>query len=105
MTVFAVASILSGTTFPLRLILYLSAFIGVGFPVAIALVRPNQAGVGVAAAVVGLYFLVITIPLISLYLARTYKNVVFRPRFVIDWTQTHLQNTEGTMSWTSKTKL
>jgi hypothetical protein len=90
MTVYAVASILSGTTFPLRLILYLSAVIAAGFPVAIAIFRPNAAGAAVAAAVTALYFLVVTIPLIGLYLARTYKNVVFRPRFVVDWTQTQL---------------
>ena len=90
MTVYAIASILSGTTFPLRLVLYVAVAVGVGFPVYVRAMRLTAAGTAVAAAVVALYFLVITIPLISLYLARTYKNVVGRPVFVIDKTRTHL---------------
>jgi dolichol-phosphate mannosyltransferase len=90
MTVYAVASILSGTTFPLRLVLYLSAFVAVAFPVFVAVLRLSAVGIGVAAAVVSLYFLIATLPLMSLYLARTYKNVVLRPVFVIDVTRTHL---------------
>jgi polyisoprenyl-phosphate glycosyltransferase len=90
MTVYAIASILSGTTFPLRLLLYLSALIAIGFPIAVVIFRPGPIVIGVVAAVIGLYFVIIALPLIGLYLARTYHNVVFRPRFVIDWTQTQL---------------
>jgi polyisoprenyl-phosphate glycosyltransferase len=90
MTVYAIASILSGTTFPLRLVLYLAAGVAVAFPVYVKLMRLTAVGTAVAAAVVSLYFLVITLPLISLYLARTYKNVVGRPLFVIDQTRTCL---------------
>jgi hypothetical protein len=42
------------------------------------------------AAIVALYYLVITIPLVALYLARVYKNVVRRPLFVIDQTRSSL---------------
>jgi polyisoprenyl-phosphate glycosyltransferase len=90
MTVYAVASILSGTTFPLRLVLYLAAAVGVGFPLYVKLMRLTPADTAVAAAVLSLYFLVVTLPLIGLYLARTYKNVVARPIFVIDQTRTCL---------------
>lgn len=90
MTVYAIASILSGTTFPLRLVLYMAALVGVGFPIYVKTMRLTAAGVLVSASVVMLYFLIITIPLISLYLARTYKNVVGRPTFVIDHTRTRL---------------
>lgn len=90
MTVYAVASILSATTFPLRIVLYLAAIIGLGFPLALAVLRPSAAVVGVAASVLALYFLVISLPLLSLYLARTYKNGVMRATFVVDWTRTHL---------------
>lgn len=90
MTVYAVASILSGTTFPLRLVFYLAVLVGLGFPLYVRLMRLTAAGAVLAAAFVSLYFLVITIPLISLYLARTYKNVVRRPLFVIDQTRTCL---------------
>lgn len=90
LTVYAVASILSGTTFPLRLVLYVAAAIAVGFPVYVKLMDLTPIGTGVAAAVVSLYFLVVALPLIGLYLARTYKNVVGRPVFVIDRTRTYL---------------
>jgi glycosyltransferase involved in cell wall biosynthesis len=90
MTVYAVASILSGTTFPLRLVLYLAAAVGVGFPLYVKLMRLTAVDTAVAAAVLSLYFLVVSLPLIGLYLARTYKNVVARPIFVIDHTRTCL---------------
>ena len=90
MTVYAVASILSATTFPLRLVLYLSTIIGVAFPLTIAVWRPNAAQLAAAATVVSLVFLIMTLPLLSLYLARTYNNGVMRATFVVDWTRTHL---------------
>jgi hypothetical protein len=90
MTVYAIASILSGTTFPLRLVLYLGALIGCAFPLAVGVLRLTAVDAGVAAAIVSLYFLLVALPLMSLYLARTYKNVVLRPRFVIDLSRTRL---------------
>jgi hypothetical protein len=50
----------------------------------------TAADTAVAAAIVGLYFLVLTLPLISLYLARVYKNIVHRPVFIVDQTRTCL---------------
>lgn len=90
MTVYAIASILSGSTFPLRLVLYVSALVAVGFPIYAKVLHLTDMGVLVSASVTVLYFLVITIPLISLYLARTYKNVVGRPVFVVDESRTRL---------------
>ncbi|OGK88076.1 MAG: hypothetical protein A2X52_13430 [Candidatus Rokubacteria bacterium GWC2_70_16] len=90
MTVYAILSILSGTTFPLRLVLYVAALVGVGFPIVVKALGLSSSGVLIAASVTVLYYLVITIPLIGLYLARTYKNVVARPVFVIDQTRTRL---------------
>src|SRR5205085_5397691 len=69
MTVYAIASILSGTTFPLRLLLHLSVLIGIGFPIGFAVFRPGPAATAAAAAIVALYFLVVAVPLIGLYLA------------------------------------
>ncbi len=91
MTVYAVASILSGSTFPLRLVLYLGAAVALAFPLAVRLFALTSVGTGVAAAVTALYFLLICLPLMSLYLARTYKNVVLRPVFVVDQAQTYLE--------------
>ena len=92
MTVFAVASILSGTTFPLRLLLYLSGAVGLVFPVAVWLFDLNRTNAVVLASVLSLYLLVVSVPLLSLYLARTYKNVVMRPIFIVDQTQTFLES-------------
>lgn len=90
MAVYAILSILSGTTFPLRLVLYIAVVLGVGFPLVVWAMHLTAGGILVAAALAGLYFLVLTIPLISLYLARIYKNIVHRPLFVIDQTRTCL---------------
>lgn len=90
MAIYAILSILSGTTFPLRLILYLAALVGIGFPVSVWAMGLTAAGAVMAAAFACLYFLVLTIPLISLYLARVYKNQVQRPIFIIDHTRTFL---------------
>jgi glycosyltransferase involved in cell wall biosynthesis len=90
MTVYAILSILSGTTFPLRLVSYVAVLVGVAFPIVVLSMDLTASEVMVSAAVTLLYYLVITIPLISLYLARTYKNVAARPVFVIDQTRTHL---------------
>jgi glycosyltransferase involved in cell wall biosynthesis len=90
MTVYAILSILSGTTFPLRLVSYVAVLVGVAFPIFVLTMDLSAADVMVSASVTMLYYLVITIPLISLYLARTYKNVAARPVFVIDQTRTHL---------------
>jgi len=90
MTTYAVASILSGTTFPLRLVLYLAVLVGVGFPVAVVALGLTAEGASVLATVVMFYYLLVAVPLISLYLARTYKDVAKRPIFVIDHTRTRL---------------
>lgn len=90
LAVYAIASILSGTTFPLRLVLYIAALIAVGFPIYVSARHLTSTEVIASAAVTALYYLVVALPLISLYLARTYKNVVGRPVFVIDQTLSRL---------------
>ena len=87
---FAVGGLLSSSTFPLRLILYMAAAVGVCVPVAVWWLALSEGQVTMLAALVGLYFLIMTVPLLSLYLARTYKNGVARPVYVVDWSQTFL---------------
>ena len=90
MTVFAVASILSGTTFPLRVVLYLSALGRSRLPVVCLRDRferhepdrRDRSGDAVLS--------VVTVPLMSLYIVRVYKNVVHRPIFIIDKTRSSL---------------
>lgn len=89
MTRFALAGILSSTTFPLRLIFYLAALISVAFPAVVLGFRMSFASSARLAAIVNLYFLLVSVPFLALYLARTYKNGVGRPVFVIDESDSH----------------
>jgi hypothetical protein len=90
MTLYAIESIMSGTTFPLRLVSYLAVFVGLAFPAYVLVTGLPKVDMAAAAAIATLYYLVITIPLVALYLARVYKNVVRRPLFVIDQTRSSL---------------
>jgi dolichol-phosphate mannosyltransferase len=87
---FAVAGILSGTTFPLRFVLYLSVVLGAALPVAAVGLRLSLDDVARIAVVAAFYHLLLTTSIISLYLARTYRNVVARPVFVVDQSRTYL---------------
>jgi hypothetical protein len=42
------------------------------------------------ASMTELYFVLVSLPLLALYLARTYKNVVARPVFLIDRSRSYL---------------
>lgn len=90
MTRFAVAGILSSSTFLLRLVLYVAAFLGIAFPVTVLILGLSVDATARLAAILSFYFLLLTVPTIALYLARTYKNGVARPVFVIDQSQTFL---------------
>jgi dolichol-phosphate mannosyltransferase len=91
MSRFAIAGILSGSTFPLRFVLYLAAFLGAAFPLAVAALGLSADAATRVAVFVGLYFLLVSVPFIALYLARAYKNGVARPVFVVDRTKTYLE--------------
>lgn len=90
MTRFAVAGILSSSTFLLRLVLYVAAAIGALFPLCSLALGLSLEQAGMLAVILSLYFLILSVPVIALYLARTYKNGVARPVFVIDEKQTFL---------------
>ena len=84
MAQFAIGGFLASSTFPLRASLYLS----VGFAAAYALMIPTLGlgllKAGALAAIMGFLFLLLTLPMLALYLARTYKNVTGRPVFFLD---------------------
>lgn len=90
MTRFAVAGILSSSTFLLRLVLYVAAALGITFPLFAYLRGLSLEAAAKVAMILSFYFLLVTVPVIALYLARIYKNGVARPVFVIDQTQSHL---------------
>jgi dolichol-phosphate mannosyltransferase len=90
MTRFAVAGFLASSTFPLRLILYVAVVIGLLFPLVAALAGLGAAGIASLASVATFYFALVALSTIALYLARTYKNGVARPVFVVDKNKTYL---------------
>jgi glycosyltransferase involved in cell wall biosynthesis len=90
MTRFAVAAFLASSTFPLRFILYLAAAAGILLPLVSRLLGLGEAGIATLASVGTFYFALIALSTISLYLARTYKNGVARPVFIIDKNKTFL---------------
>ena len=90
MTRFAVAGFLASSTFPLRLILYIAVVIGLLFPLVAALSGLGAAGISALASIATFYFALVALATIALYLARTYKNGVARPVFVVDKNKTHL---------------
>lgn len=94
MTRFAIGGMLASSTFPLRLVLYLAAAIGVAFPIAVWVLHVTVSGAAILAAIVLLYFVLISMSLVSLYVGRGYKNVVARPVFIVDGERTFLDPTD-----------
>jgi len=90
MTRFAIAGFLASSTFPLRLILYVAVVIGLLFPLVAAVAGLGAAGIASLASVATFYFPLVSLSTIALYLARTYKNGVARPVFVVDKNKTYL---------------
>lgn len=91
MTKFAVGGILSSTTFPLRLTFYCACALGIGYPILVWLLDLPYESAARLADIFSLYFLLVTMPFVALYLARTYRNGICRPVFIIDWRRTHLE--------------
>ena len=74
----------------LRLILYLAAIAGLLVPIVALLLGLGAAGIASLASVATFYFVLVALSTIALYLARTYKNGVARPVFIVDKNRTHL---------------
>lgn len=81
---FAVAGFLSSSTFPLRGILYLAFGFAGFFGVWALLAGPGLFEAAAMSAVLSFVFLLLSVPMIALYLARTYKDVSGRPVFFVD---------------------
>lgn len=87
---FAIAGALAGSTFPLRLVLYVALGLGLLFPLVVSIAGLSAAGTALLASVVTLYFALMALSTLALYLARTYKNGVARPVFIVDKNKTEL---------------
>ena len=92
MTMFAIAGFLTSSTFPLRMIFYLSGFIGIMLPLMWIFFEVGLQTIANLSVVILLYFSIICFSIISLYLARSYQNIINRPVYVIDPQQTFLNN-------------
>ncbi|MEK7384637.1 MAG: glycosyltransferase family 2 protein [Elusimicrobiota bacterium] len=90
MAKFAIGGFLASSTFPLRLIFYLSAAFGGAYLLLSAALSMSLVEAGALAGVMGFLFLLLALPMLSLYLARTYKNVTGRPVFFLDPERSHL---------------
>ena len=90
MVQFAVGGFLASSTFPLRLCLYLAVLMGAAFPLLWAVFRWSLAEASQAASIFTFFFVIATIPMIALYVARTYKNGVGRAVYHVDPASTSL---------------
>jgi glycosyltransferase involved in cell wall biosynthesis len=90
MTRFAVSGFLASSTFPLRLILYLAIVAGFIFPLVVVVAGLGPGSIASLASVATFYFALLALSTIALYLARTYKNGVARPVFIVDKNRTYL---------------
>jgi glycosyltransferase involved in cell wall biosynthesis len=84
MSKFAVAGFLASSTFPLRATAYLSAGFALAYLLLVGGLTNGLVEAGALAAVMAFIFLLATVPMLALYLARTYKNVTARPVFFLD---------------------
>ena len=88
MTKFAIGGILSSTTFPLRVTMYLLPFVLLWTAlcwVGSAVFDSRHAFEALVA--VDLAYLATAVAFASLYIARTYRNITARPLVVVDWTR------------------
>ena len=92
MTMFAIAGFLTSSTLPLRIIFYLGGLIGITFPLMWILFEIRLETIANLSVVILLYYSITCLSIISLYLARSYQNIINRPLFVIDTKRTFLNN-------------
>ena len=97
-TRFAIAGLLTSTTFPLRVLLYLlPILLGINALACIlyACSVLSFAGATMTLLSMNLSYLGIGLAFSAVYLARIYQNGLGRPRFIVDWTQTSLSRPEA----------
>jgi polyisoprenyl-phosphate glycosyltransferase len=88
---FAVAGILTASTFPLRLIFYLAAPLLLinGIAVLVYFFNPESIQIHIL-HILNTMFLISSVTFLSTYMARVYKDGIQRAIFIIDWENTIL---------------
>ncbi len=88
---FAVAGILTASTFPLRLIFYLAIPLLISNIIAILFyfITPKEIPLHLIYTI-NTMFLITAVTFLSTYMARVYKNGIGRPNFIIDWENSSL---------------
>jgi polyisoprenyl-phosphate glycosyltransferase len=96
MLVFAVAGILTASTYPLRVALYslFPAFLVNTAAIITYLFIPSQKIINLLICA-DLMYLMFTSAFIAVYLARVYNDLIGRPVYIIDWDRSILRNTEA----------
>jgi polyisoprenyl-phosphate glycosyltransferase len=84
MTVFAVGGFLASSTFPLRMLVYLSVFSGILFFILYIFSIFSLSVLSSIASILTFFFMIISIPILAMYLARVYKNGIAAPLYIID---------------------
>ena len=82
MSRFAIAGILSSSSFPLRLVLHIAAVITLSFPILVGALPLSAEAAAQLAIFYSLYFLLVSVPFIALYLACAYNNTIARSIYV-----------------------
>ena len=96
MTEFAVAGILSSTTAPLRLTLYLLPLLVIANAVLLFLqIRGVWEWAFDTLVCVDFLFVSIALAFLALYTARNYRNVIARPFVVVDWNRSAVNTPPG----------
>lgn len=90
MSRFAVSGFLAGSTFPLRLIFYVAVVVAIAFPLVVVFGGLGVGGATALASMATFYFALFALSVMAMYLARTYKNGVARPLFIVDQGKTYL---------------
>ena len=99
MTQYAIAGILTSSTFPLRLTMYLAVpliFINILF--AFLELSALFQGSFKALVILDLLYIIFSIPFISIYVARIYNDGMARPNFFIDWRKSDIDGTNRNRS-------
>ena len=96
MTQYAIAGILTSSTFPLRLAMYLAVpLIFVNFLLVYLELNSLFVNSFKIMVMLDMLYMILSIPFISIYVARIYNDGMARPNFFIDWSKSVIDDADG----------